>query len=456
MAAAIKQLRVLELYSGIGGMHFALKESELNYEVVMAMDVNVNANAVYSHNFPETKVDSSSIEALSVKRFSQLQIDMVLMSPPCQPFTRVGKQQDTGDVRTKSFLHVLDLLSKVEHPPTYILVENVKGFDCSESRDVLIETLKCRDYHYQIENTVSDAAQPWLVYKNEALKKASVPGNECPCSAVSCSVTSVNDHDCDKPNKRLKTELHCGSGKPDSRCPIRTLPVSPKSENMEDNVINILINSSRCIEFSHGSECFPQDETFHKSQSGVVKCTEEHITYDCLQNYGHNMRQSNCNDPVDHKPCLRLSHFLEDDSNHFSSWTEYRLREKDFKRFVIMDVVNPCSVKTCCFTKRYGHYIEGAGSLIQMSSSIKSTKEASQLKATCIEQQNRTDWGDNELQTIRNLDLRYFTPREIANLLCFPKDFCFPSNLTTRQKYMLLGNSLNVHIVSVLLRFLVQ
>lgn len=37
-------------------------ESELKYEVVMAMDVNVNANAVYSHNFPGTKVDSSSIE----------------------------------------------------------------------------------------------------------------------------------------------------------------------------------------------------------------------------------------------------------------------------------------------------------------------------------------------------------------------------------------------------------
>jgi tRNA (cytosine38-C5)-methyltransferase len=35
---------------------------------------------------------------------------MILMSPPCQPFTRVGKKRDNEDIRTKSFLHLLDLL----------------------------------------------------------------------------------------------------------------------------------------------------------------------------------------------------------------------------------------------------------------------------------------------------------------------------------------------------------
>ncbi|CAH2039407.1 unnamed protein product, partial [Iphiclides podalirius] len=46
--------RVLELYSGIGGMHIALKESRINGEVVAAVDINTIANEVYCHNFPAT------------------------------------------------------------------------------------------------------------------------------------------------------------------------------------------------------------------------------------------------------------------------------------------------------------------------------------------------------------------------------------------------------------------
>jgi len=51
-------------------------------------------------------------QALKLKKFEALDVDMILMSPPCQPFTRVGKQQDVDDARTKSFLHVLDLLKQ--------------------------------------------------------------------------------------------------------------------------------------------------------------------------------------------------------------------------------------------------------------------------------------------------------------------------------------------------------
>ena len=35
------------------------------------------------------------------------------MSPPCQPFTRVGKKQDNKDKRTNSFFIVLDRISKL-------------------------------------------------------------------------------------------------------------------------------------------------------------------------------------------------------------------------------------------------------------------------------------------------------------------------------------------------------
>jgi site-specific DNA-cytosine methylase len=47
-------------------------------------------------------------------------------------------------------------------------------------------------------------------------------------------------------------------------------------------------------------------------------------------------------------------------------------------------------------------------------------------------------------------------PGEIANLLCFPSDFTFPPGVTTKQAYRLLGNSISVHVVSLLLRHLLH
>uniref|UniRef100_A0A8D0ENR3 tRNA aspartic acid methyltransferase 1 n=1 Tax=Strix occidentalis caurina TaxID=311401 RepID=A0A8D0ENR3_STROC len=57
-------LRVLELYSGIGGMHQALKESCTSAEVVAAVDVNTLANEVYKHNFPSTLLWAKTIEKI--------------------------------------------------------------------------------------------------------------------------------------------------------------------------------------------------------------------------------------------------------------------------------------------------------------------------------------------------------------------------------------------------------
>ena len=37
----------------------------------------------------------------SVKKFEKLHFDLLLMSPPCQPFTRLGAKKDNDDPRTK-------------------------------------------------------------------------------------------------------------------------------------------------------------------------------------------------------------------------------------------------------------------------------------------------------------------------------------------------------------------
>lgn len=69
------------------------------------------------------------------------------MSPPCQPFTRNGLQKDVQDPRTVSFLHILELLPHLD--VDNILLENVKGFETSQMRDILVKALTESSFVYQ-------------------------------------------------------------------------------------------------------------------------------------------------------------------------------------------------------------------------------------------------------------------------------------------------------------------
>ncbi|NXV86049.1 TRDMT methyltransferase, partial [Calonectris borealis] len=124
-------------------------ESCTSAEVVVAVDVNTLANEVYKHNFPSTPLWAKTIEGITLKEFDRLSFDMILMSPPCQPFTRIGLQGDVSDPRTKSFLYILDILPRLQKLPKYLLLENVKGFECSSARNELLRTLETCGFKYQ-------------------------------------------------------------------------------------------------------------------------------------------------------------------------------------------------------------------------------------------------------------------------------------------------------------------
>ena len=61
-----------------------------------------------------------------------------------------------------------------------------------------------------------------------------------------------------------------------------------------------------------------------------------------------------------------------------------------------------------------------------------------------------------DTSAVEALKLRYFSPREVANLMCFPDSFSIPADVTLRQSYKVLGNSLNVLVVSVLVKYLLN
>ena len=115
-----------------------------------------------------------------------------------------------------------------------------------------------------------------------------------------------------------------------------------------------------------------------------------------------------------------------------------------------MDIVRASSTHSCCFTRGYGNYAVGTGSILQDS-----LTEDHMHGCFKLFQEKQTQ-GENEsaAEALLPLRLRYFSPREVANLMCFPRGFSIPADVTLRQSYKVLGNSLNVQVVSVLLKYL--
>ena len=62
--------------------------------------------------------------------------------------------------------------------------------------------------------------------------------------------------------------------------------------------------------------------------------------------------------------------------------------------------------------------------------------------------------SQQSINLISRLKLRYFTEGEVASIMGFSKDFSFPDELTLKQRYRVLGNSINVKVVAELIKYL--
>ena len=135
-----------ELYSGIGATRLAL-ERLVDLQDVVAIDNSDAANAVYEANFGDVP-RRANIEHLDANAlFPSSERDYALTaSPPCQPYTRRGLGLASEDPRAKSFHAVIDAIPTLSHPPRWVFVENVRGFESSDTRRALLDALSERDY----------------------------------------------------------------------------------------------------------------------------------------------------------------------------------------------------------------------------------------------------------------------------------------------------------------------
>ncbi|KAJ0029794.1 hypothetical protein Pint_12692 [Pistacia integerrima] len=137
--------RALEFYSGIGGMRYSLMKAGVNAEVVEAFDINDKANDVYQHNFGHRPYQGN-IQSLTATELDSYKAQAWLLSPPCQPYTRQGLQKQSGDARAFSFLKLLELIPHISQPPVLLFMENVVGFETSDTHTKMIEILGKSNY----------------------------------------------------------------------------------------------------------------------------------------------------------------------------------------------------------------------------------------------------------------------------------------------------------------------
>lgn len=267
------------------------------------------------------------------------------MSPPCQPFTRVGNKKDVADARSNALVHICEILPEL-HSIQYILMENVKGFEISQARDLYIDALKRVGFEFQ----------------------------EFLLSPTEIGV----------PNSRLRYYCLARKSKPFTFKTEAILERLPKSIN-------------------EPKKCKTIEETLKDVEPPKDK---------------------------DYTPYLLSDDIL-------------------LKRVRVLDIKYPSSRTTNCFTKSYTHYAEGTGSVYCPVDGKEAVEVFNGMEKSTLP-------TEEQLIKLKSLKMRYFTPQEVAKLMNFPSEFTFPDNTIAKQRYRVLGNSINVAVVGKLIELLVN
>lgn len=136
-------LRVLEFFSGLGGWRYAFQGRG---EVVAAFDVSPAANATYALNHGHKPLPRE-LATLPFSEIAAYGADTWALSPPCQPYCRMGRRQDLADPRSRAFLRLMDALEAA--PPQHLVLENVEGFLGSEGHALLVARLQAQGFHWR-------------------------------------------------------------------------------------------------------------------------------------------------------------------------------------------------------------------------------------------------------------------------------------------------------------------
>ncbi|MCY0850821.1 DNA cytosine methyltransferase [Sulfuracidifex metallicus] len=139
------RFKVVDLFSGAGGFAEGFRLN--NFDIKLAVEINSAASKSYSLNFPDSIVlqeDIRDISGYEIKKLINGNPDVIIGSPPCEPFTAANPlrmtnpldrlYQDSQGSLTLEYIRLVGELS-----PKIFVMENVQAIVGTPSlRDAII------------------------------------------------------------------------------------------------------------------------------------------------------------------------------------------------------------------------------------------------------------------------------------------------------------------------------
>jgi DNA (cytosine-5)-methyltransferase 1 len=116
----------MDLFSGAGGMSIGLEKA--GFKIIFANEVNKNAAATYSLNFPHVHLQVGDVRQVDVLRLyhelNRPEVDVIAAGIPCQGFSTAGRKS-AKDPRNLLYEEVLRFVRQFR--PKLVVIENVVG-----------------------------------------------------------------------------------------------------------------------------------------------------------------------------------------------------------------------------------------------------------------------------------------------------------------------------------------
>lgn len=153
--SSYNKLKVVSLFSGIGGFEAGLQKSRIDAEVIFASEIDAFARKSYTANFPSCPLfgDITKITEKSIPEH-----DLLVAGFPCQSFSIAGKRKGFNDIRGTLFFDVARILSQKN--PKFVLLENVKNLishDKTSTIKTILNTLN--EIGYTVDFTIINSVE---------------------------------------------------------------------------------------------------------------------------------------------------------------------------------------------------------------------------------------------------------------------------------------------------------